>query len=216
MTDQEVLQIYINFIPFLAQVCGTGCEIVIHDISNPEHSLVAIENNISNRELGSPLTDLTKDIIAQGNWQETDWLYNYKGYTKKREFLSSTFFIKNQNRLVGLLCINKDMTAVQTANTALTSLLEQFNLVRCENTEHSENLDKPLPSLMLEQISEIIMESGVAPARMSINEKIQIVHRLDEKGILKVKGAVPEIAEQLFVSVPTIYRYLKKKPDNLI
>ena len=49
MTDQEVLQLYINIAPFLAEVCGPGCEIVIHDTKEPEHSLAAIYNNVSDR-----------------------------------------------------------------------------------------------------------------------------------------------------------------------
>ena len=45
---------------------------------------------------------------------------------------------------------------------------------------------------------------------MSMQEKIRVVHKLDADGILMMKGAVAEIADQLSVSVPTIYRYLNK------
>jgi len=45
---------------------------------------------------------------------------------------------------------------------------------------------------------------------MTRKEKISIVHRLDEVGLLSVKGAIGEIAEQLHVSIPTVYRYLSK------
>ena len=68
-----------------------------------------------------------------------------------------------------------------------------------------------MASLMRERIQEIIAESGISPARMSMQEKVRIVHRMDDEGILKVKGSVSEIAAQLLVSVPTVYRYLNKK-----
>ncbi len=210
MTDQEVLQLYINIAPFLAEVCGPGCEIVIHDTKEPEHSLAAIYNNVSDREIGNPLTDLAKDIIAKGSYQNADYLANYTGRNKQGEFLSSTYFIKNEGRLIGLLCINKAMTAVQNLNHAVANLLELFHLSGCEETEYSESLDKPMASLMRERIQEIIAESGIPPARMSIQEKVRIVRRMDDEGILKVKGSVSEIAAQLLVSVPTVYRYLNK------
>jgi predicted transcriptional regulator YheO len=44
---------------------------------------------------------------------------------------------------------------------------------------------------------------------MNRDEKIRLVHQMNEEGLLSVKGAVQEIAVQLDVSVPTVYRYLK-------
>ena len=86
------------------------------------------------------------------------------------------------------------MNAVQDLNNALANLLELFRLSGCRETEYSESLDKPMASLMRDRIQEIIAESGIPPARMSIQEKVRIVHRMDEEGILKVKGSVAEIA----------------------
>ena len=59
-------------------------------------------------------------------------------------------------------------------------------------------------------MAEIISREGTASAHMSMQEKIRVVHKLDADGILMMKGAVAEIADQLSVSVPTIYRYLNK------
>ncbi len=210
MTDEEVLQMYIHIAPFLAEVCGPGSEIAVHDTANPEHSLVAIYNNVSAREIGNPLTDLARDIVDKGIYTNADYLANYTGRNKNGEFLSSTYFIKNEGRLIGLLCVNKDMNSVQELSSAVSNLLTRFNLSKCEDTEFSESLDKPMPSLMRERIAEIIAESGIPPARMSVQEKVHIVHKMDDDGILKVKGSVAEIASQLSVSVPTVYRYLNK------
>ena len=45
---------------------------------------------------------------------------------------------------------------------------------------------------------------------MSLREKVRVVHRMNDEGVMMMKGAVAEIAAQLQVSVPTVYRYLNK------
>lgn len=211
MTDHEILQLYIRLVPFLAEVCGPGSEVVVHDVTDPEHSLIAIRNSVSGRVVGNPMTDLARELAARSAYTNADYLLNYTGKSKSGEFLSSTYYIKNGDRLIGLLCINKDMAAVQELNGALQRLLERFNLAAPQETGFSENLDNPVTTLMHTRIAEVIAQSGVAPARMSLTEKVRTVHRLNESGVLMMKGAVPEIAKQLGVSVPTVYRYLNKK-----
>ena len=128
MTDQEMLQIYTGLVPFLAGVCGPGCEIVVHDVTDPEHSLIAIENSLSGRQVGDPLTDLSRELQEKGAYTSAAYIGNYEGKSKGRNFLSSTYFIKNEGRLIGLLCINKDMESLQNVNAALHSLLSAVNL----------------------------------------------------------------------------------------
>ncbi len=214
MTDQEVLQLYISFVPFMAKVCGPGCEIVVHDIRNPQCSLIAIENSLSGRKLGNPLTELARDLAEQGKYLETDYVANYSGRTKKNDFLSSTYFIKNEGRLIGMLCVNKDISAIKQMSCSFAHLQEYFNLIVPNDSEYSENLDNPVDDIMHSRITEVINQGGVSPTRMSIDEKIHVVHRLHESGVTTMKGAVAEIARQLFISVPTVYRYLKKVDTN--
>ena len=68
-----------------------------------------------------------------------------------------------------------------------------------------------MESMVHNRIADIIAQSGISPTRMSLDEKVRIVHRLNDEGLMSVKGAAAEIAEQLSVSVPTVYRYLNKK-----
>ena len=203
MTDHEVLQIYISLAPFLAEVCGNGAEIAVHDMTDPEHSLVAIKNPISGRQVGSPLTDLAREVAEKGAYSDTDYLANYSGQAKNGEFLSSTYFIKNEGRLIGLLCINKDIESIQ-------QMKEQFNLIIPHKSIVSETLDNPVESIMHSRIAETVIQSGVQPARMSMDEKVAVVRQLNESGIMAIKGAVAEVARQLSISVPTVYRYMNK------
>lgn len=214
MTDAQILEQYIRLIPFLSTVLGPGCEVLIHDVQDPDHSVIAIQNNLSGRQIGDPLTDLAAQLIEQGSHANIDYLSNYDGRAKGHVFLSSTYFIKNKGRLIGLLCINKDMSAVQELDNALHLMLERYQLKTPEESEYSESLDSPITDLLHTRISEIISQVGVAPARMSMQEKVAAVHRLNESGVLMMKGAVTEIARQLLVSEPTVYRYIKTPLNN--
>lgn len=213
MTDQELLALYEGFVPFLAEVCGPDCEIVIHDVTDPEHSLIAIRNPTSGRQVGDPMTDLARELQEKGAYTDTGYLTNYRGKSKNIEFLSSTYFIKNNGRLIGMLCVNKNLTGVQELNSAVRALLERFNLSAPLEGAVTENLESPMASMMHARIAEIIARCGGSPARMSTQEKIRAVHKLDEDGVLMMKGAVAEIAAQLSVSVPTVYRYLNKPAE---
>ena len=214
MTDSEVLQRYIDFAPFLGEVLGKDCEIIVHDVSDLEHSLVAICNGISGRELGNPITDLARQLIVRSAHTDADYLANYMGHSKNSEFLSSTYYIKNEGRLIGLLCINKDLKAIRALNASMQNLVEGLNLAVPSESEFSENLDNPVATIMCTQIADIIAQSGMSPAQMSLREKVRIVHKMNDSGVMMMKGAVQEIANQLGVSVPTVYRNLNKRIDD--
>lgn len=214
MTDEELLQTYIDFVPFLAKTLGPSCEVVIHSMADPAHSLIAIENAVSGRKKGGPLTAFAKELAEKGAFLDGNYLVNYTGKTANKEFLSSTFFIKNEKRLVGMLCINKDLTVFKELDWTLSNLQQQFSLQIPNNSAYSEHLDNPMDLYVRERISEEISKSGVTPTRLSAAEKICIIRRLHERGITTMKGAVAEIAQQLSISVPTVYRYIKKADNS--
>lgn len=55
MTD--LLYSYTTTVKFLGSVLGPDYEVVLQDLSNINHSVIAIENgHISGRTIGSPLT----------------------------------------------------------------------------------------------------------------------------------------------------------------
>ena len=79
----------------------------------------------------------------------------------------------------------------------------------------SETLSSlPLEELMKQRIANTIASNGLSPERMSVAEKMWIAQILEEEGVLNVKGAVAEIARQLGVSTPTVYRYLNKSRED--
>lgn len=210
MKDCEILKTYIDLVPFLSKVLGDGTEVVVHDVTHPKRSLVAISNPLSGRTLGSPMTDLGKEIMERGLHTKEDFIANYDGSAKNINFLSSTYFIKNEGKLIGMLCFNRNVSSSREIVGSLLSFLEQHNLAIQDKSAYHENLDTKVEDFVETRIAQMIALSGVAPERLNAKEKANIVKKLEANGILKIKGAVEESAKQLYVSIPTIYRYLKK------
>lgn len=210
MTDQEMLGLYKNLVPFLATICGEACEIVLHNVKNPKNSIIAISNGFhSGRKTGDPLTDLSYRIVKNGEYKDKEFLSNYSGMGKGKDFISSTYFIKNNGKLIGLLCLNRDVSSLAKCEMAFKYLKEQFNL-STENVENiKENLDPSVPMMLHTIVSNAINDTGIRPDRMNKNDKIAIVGKLAQQGVLGMKGSVPEIAKQLGISEPTVYRYIK-------
>ncbi|MDL2301105.1 PAS domain-containing protein [Lachnospiraceae bacterium OttesenSCG-928-D06] len=209
MTNKELISIYAALVPFVSEVCGKGCEIVLHDLTNPESSIVAIENSLTGRQIGDCLTDLARETMEGDHYKTNDYRSGYSGLTKKKEYLSFTYYIKNRDRLIGLLCVNKDLSSTKDFTKGLKDLFEQFNIALPVENEVCENLEPSVGAMLEDLVANAITQTGIAPKRMSRQEKIELVHRLNEQGILMMKGAVSEIAKQLIISEPTVYRYLK-------
>lgn len=210
MTDKEVLQKYIDLVPFLSKILGDGSEVIVHDVSRPKSSMVAISNSLSGRKVGSPMTDLAKAMVEMGLHTEEDYIANYDGNAKDVNFISSTYFIKNNNKLIGMLCINKSISKSRELVGAMLNFFQEHNLSAPEQDSFHENLDTKVEDFVESRVAQTIALSGIAPDRLNAKEKAHIVKKLDENGVLKIKGAIEETAKQLSVSVPTIYRYLKK------
>ena len=206
MLDQELLDVFTAFTPFLSALLGAGCEVVVHDLKNPKHSIVAIENSLSGRKVGDPMTNLPLECA-----RDASFIANYSGSGKGKQFLSSSYFIKNEGRIIGILCVNKDVEIISDVKQQLHLLLERFNLMLPAETGVQENLDHTVEDILKSRIEEAVLQVGISPARMRMQEKMEVTQTLQEQGVLSMRGAVAELAEKLNVSVPTIYRYMAKK-----
>lgn len=216
VNNNIILKSYIPIVNFIADICGPNYEVVLHDISKPDSSIVAIRNNhITAREIGGPITDLALRILKQKDYLRKDFIANYDGQGKDGKiFLSSTYFIKDEDhKLIGMICVNNDITDIQKIKENYKITLNRFNY-REENkkdTEYKETIETPLSSITNSLIEKAIKSIRISPSRMSVDEKVKITHDLDEQGVFLMKGAVSDVANQLKISETTVYRYLNKK-----
>lgn len=210
--DKEIHPLLKNFIPFidgLANTFGKNCEVVLHDISKPQQSIIAIANGgITNRTVGSPMTEMGLKAIRNKEYEEG--LIKYKTITNNgRTLKSSTFFIKDEaGEVIGCLCINLDITEFLLAQNLLKditmTMMDQIVQDKSDDETYSSNIN----DILYNVVDKVIKDFGKPIAYLSKEEKVSIVKVLDEKGMFLIKGAVDYIAEILCVSRYTIYNYL--------
>lgn len=221
---------YSIIVDFLSAMLGPNYEIVLHDLKDKEGKIVKIVNgNITGRDIGERLSTFALEQIKNKVYLEKDYILNYNAVAKSGRLLrSSTFFIKEKNKPVGLLCINFDDHKFKDLEDTLRKLIHPDEVVfKRDNPNEDENevyevfidsisdavkqildeyfskLNIRLDTLTLDHKKQLIMN-------ISQKDRIGLIKSLNQKGLFYMKGAINEVAKQLYVSTPTIYRYLNK------
>lgn len=222
----DLLRQYIHLTEFLGRALGPDYEIALHDLSGQDQSIVAIANShVSGRKVGAPLTNVALQIIADKSYQSSSYRLNYRGLSSGKKMLrSSTLFIKDEHdRLIGLLCINFDDSRYQELSERVLRLCHPDSFVetnfqydeqvsRRRETEHAspERFHNTIDAVAADAVSAVLRESGLAPDRMTQEEKLMAVTQLDKRGVFLLKGAVKDVARALHCSQASVYRYLSK------
>lgn len=213
MSNRSKLAPYLPMAAFLSAVCGENYEVILHDVSDPESSVVAIFNgHLSGRTAGDPMTELARRLVREEVYCDRDFVANYEGRTRDgKRFVSSTYFIKEEGELVGLLCVNHDLSDLMAISDHLRHLLSAFSVSTPANQSgYTEELDDSIPELSNTLIHNTVLRQGVPAGRMTVEEKAALIQALDRQGVFSTKGAVGEVARSLEISEPTVYRYLRR------
>lgn len=227
------LQQYVTIVEFLGKTLGPDYEVVLQDL-NPEHqAIVAIANgHISGRQVGSPLTDASLQMLSSKAYESNDFLCNYRGIAVNGHILrSSTMFIKDdEGNPIGFLCINFDDSRFQELNGKLLTMVHPGSFLTRSPAEHdsvqnsytgmstpadsiTENFSMDISSLM-QKIFEDATSSLTTPIdRLNQHERKDIIEQLQEQGLFQLKGAISFVAKKFSCSTATIYRYLSEISD---
>lgn len=218
--DEKQKEQFIKLTKFLGQVLGKQYEVVFHVIDKKGAYIAAIENNhISGRTLESPLSTFASELIQKKAYLNKDFLYDYKALIGKNKLVrGSTFFIKNANKLVGILCINHDTSVIRDVICKIINIEKLDDMGEFLSQDESSNLEindlanvetlsRSIEEILAQNIDMNYLNSNY---QLSITQKEEIAKTLYEKGIFNIKGAVSIVAKFLKISEPSVYRYLKK------
>ncbi|MCQ9165444.1 transcriptional regulator [Arthrobacter sp. STN4] len=213
-TYESVKEILLAFRPVMhamAAAVGPGCEVVLHDLSAPEpdlsHTIAAIENgHVTGREIGGPSTSLGVGVIH--NQAADHNAFGYRGITSDGRQLrcSSVYFRNSAGRIIAALCMNVDVSAIQQARALLDGLLPHESTSTQEQPE--EYFGRDLVSVMDVMIAEAIGEIGKPVDQMSRDDRIAVLTKLDQQGVLQMRKGIERIAARLDISRVTAYSYL--------
>lgn len=208
----DKLEPYVKMVGFLSNIFGSNTEIVLHDLSDYEKSIISIKNgHISGRKAGDTVTDCLLRMIQKGEFKGKKYISNYRVLLSGGDTLrASTMLIDgDEGQPIGALCINTNVSMLNQIKTFVDEHLSFSN----ETAEGEDTTDEPMASVeeyCTFQIKRAVEEVGVSPSRMSVDEKTAVVKSLQEKGIFLLKGTVVQAAQELGISEPSVYRYMKK------
>lgn len=205
----SILKRYEPIADMIHATFGSNCEVVVHDLSNVQSSLVYIQGNVTGREVGAPTTEVILKQLRQHGNEVKDKLGFTTRTTDGKMVKTSISFIRNdEGEVIGYLGINFDITAFSLVNQVMKEFTTVYDAE--ENSNHlDESYAKNIDEVFHHLISSVTLEIGVPIPEMSRNERIRFVQKLEERGAFLIQGSGDRIATVLGVSKQTIYNYLE-------
>lgn len=194
----------------MSRMLGKHYEVILHDLRHPDSSIMDIKGDVTHRKPGGPITNYVLQMLRKYGDDAPDSI-NYKNVISDGRVLrSSTIFIRDeQQKIVGCLCINQDLTDfISAAN--LTQSLVALEAEQDENPGVKEYFARDIGDMMETMVDDELRSIQKPVPLMMKEDKLLLVHHLEEKGIFDVKGSVEYVAERLGVTSFTIYNYLKE------
>lgn len=191
----------------IAATFGRNCEVVLHDLQEPDSSIVAVHGNVTGRRVGGTVSQIGLDLITKGSAAEDQ--YNYITRAPNGRVLKSTTIVLRdpEQHVLGLLCINLDVTELRTAAGILDEL--------ANNDARSDSEPRPVAFVNeLEKLIQAVVNEevgfGQLVDRMNKGDRIAIFQALDRRGVFGLQRSVPQVAEYLGISRATAYSYLEE------
>jgi predicted transcriptional regulator YheO len=185
----------------LAETLAPMWEVVVHDLTHPEHSIVYIGNNLSGRSVGDPATELGLARIGDSDFPDT--LTNYANeFADGRAAKSTSIGLRDKSgRYVAAICLNMDVSYLKSVEAYLRRVTEIS-----ERSTSRETLGRR------EQVEDKILrfaaERNRDPRALAADEKRDLVRSLAADGEFEVRGAADRIAAAIGLSRTNLYHYL--------
>jgi len=195
----------------LAEMFGPDCEVVLHDVGQLPHSVVAIENgHVTGRSVGDVPTDLMLRSLRRATEGGPDVrLYITSSDGKVLKSLAVTLR-DAEGDVFGVLGLNFDVSGLAQTQRTLANLAAVGRPGGETLPETEEIFAGDIRDVVAGMVAKLLNEMGKTPAAMSRDEKMEVVKRLEERGTFLVKRSAEQVADALDLSRYTIFSYLKE------
>ncbi|WP_432240451.1 helix-turn-helix transcriptional regulator [Herbaspirillum robiniae] len=184
----------------LGETFAPFCEVVLHDLRDADHSIVAIHNNLSGREVGDATTELGLARIADESYPQV--LANYaNALPDGRQAKSTSIGIKDADgKYLAALCMNIDLTLFG----ALQGMLRRFGGID-SGVRVAETLEPAGAEALRHRIDEFAARLSATPRSLKADDRRALMRELRQSGCMDVRRAAEIVAAHLGVSRATVY-----------
>lgn len=218
-TIRPELAPWIRFADALARMQGPSTEIVLHDLTNPAHSVVYVVNgDITDRKVGQGVRHLVPEMLTSHEGKPIGpWWFRYR--TKLIRATTELIYDK-AGEIIGALCVNEDVTGEERLFLSLESRLPGLTMTDLKADGDTAGLIKPETSVkdaelsgkpdsvrktVFRLISETAAQKAYAEAKTNRDVRRRLVRGLKERDVFLLKGSIEELARLLGLSKVTIY-----------
>ena len=190
----------------IGKTFGNRCEVVLHDLTIPEKSVVyTVNGDVTGRREGQTFDRLGRSVLLNKNFTR-DYAVNYTFETEDgRRIKSSSSLVRDEaGEVVGVFCVNYDITFMKTLHDELELFLpmQEDSSVICPEMAADQDVTTVVDTL----IDNIV--SGRKKQGLTKQDNLEMIRFMDDKGIFLVKGAIDKVAACMGLSKVTIYGYL--------
>lgn len=218
-TIRPELSPWIRFADVLARMQGPSTEIVLHDLTNPAHSVVYVVNgDITDRKVGQGVRHLVPEMLTSHEGKPIGpWWFRYR--TKLIRATTELIYDK-AGEIIGALCVNEDVTDEERLFLSLEGRLPGLTMTDLKADGDTAGLIKPETSVkdaelsgkpdsvrktVFRLISETAAQKAYAEAKTNRDVRRRLVRDLKERDVFLLKGSIEELARLLGLSKVTIY-----------
>ena len=197
---QLLLEQILQIAQGLGETFAPFCEVVVHDLTHPEHAILSIHNNLSGRAIGDPATQLGLARISDPQFPQI--IANYiNQFPDGRQAKSTSIGIRDNNgRFIAALCLNVDLTVFR----GLQNVLNQFGSVDTKIAVR-ELLDPSGSEVIRQRIDQFSARRATTPSALNAKDRRKLVRELKDSGCLEVRRGMEIVAQHLGVSRATVY-----------
>ncbi|MTW10959.1 transcriptional regulator [Pseudoduganella eburnea] len=189
----------------LGRTLAPFTEVVLHDLLDPGHAVLAIHNNLSGRAVGEPATELGLARIADPSFPQV--LANYPNtFPDGRPAKSTSVGIKDQDgQYIAALCLNVDLNLFRS----LQAMLGQFSNVDPAAAVIESLAPAAGADAIRAHIEQFAARLSTTPRALKADDRRALLRELGDAGLLDMRRSMETIAAHLGVSRATVYNYAK-------
>lgn len=204
LQKSAIIDVLVQLGEALYRTIGPQCEVVIHDLSDMEHSIVWIMGAVTERKIGGCMTSRGLSLVRSGDTADN---YNYTTRTRSGKMVrSSLVFMKDKKgRPFASVEINFDTSPFVAFRHALETLADPD-----EAYDFQDAFIDDAPQMLETMFQKAVAFIGKPTAQMSKADRLRVVQILDEAGAFELRKAVPTVAGYLGVTRFTIHNYLNE------